>query len=344
MKLAFFDTKPYDHIWFDPLTAAAGHEIKFFEYKLNAETAFLAAGYPAVCAFVNDVVDEATIETLYRGGTEILLLRCAGYNNVDFKYAYGKIHVLRVPSYSPAAIAEHAAALLLTVNRKTHRAWARTRDNNFSINGLMGFDLNGKTAGVVGTGQIGQFFARICLGFGMRVLAFDPFPKELEGVEYVPLEQLLQESHVISLHCPLTPQTTHIINDAAIAKMRVDAILINTSRGELVAIPALIEALKSGRLGGAGLDVYEEESEYFFEDHSSEIIADDDLERLLTFPHVVITSHQGFFTKEAMRAIAEVTMENLDAYVKDKELNNEICYHCSEKSACPKEKGQKRCF
>ena len=343
MKIAFFDTKPYDRTWFEPLAAEYGFSVKFLEYKLNADTAILAGGYDAVCAFVNDTIDKAVLDILHERGVRLLALRCAGYNNVDFKYAYGRVHVVRVPSYSPAAVAEHAAALLLTVNRKTHRAYSRTRENNFSINGLMGMDLSGKTAGVIGTGKIGRIFIDICRGFGMSVLAYDPYPAMDADICYVPLGELLSKSDVISLHCPLTAETRHIISREALDGMKPEAILINTSRGGLIDTAALIEALKAKKIASAGLDVYEEESEYFFEDHSSEIVADDDLARLLSFPNVVVTSHQGFFTREAMQAIAETTMENIRAYMEGKDLVNEICYQC-QAQACPKKAGGRRCF
>jgi D-lactate dehydrogenase len=248
---------------------------------------------------------------------------------------------VRVPEYSPAAVAEHAIALLLTLNRKTHRAYARTRDNNFSINGFIGIDLVGKTAGVIGTGKIGRVFAGICKGFGMEVLAYDPYPVEGLDVKYVGLDELLETSDIISLHCPLTPETKHIINNKNLEKMKSHAILINTSRGALVDTSALIEALKNRKIGGAGLDVYEEESEYFFEDLSDTIIADDELSRLLTFPNVLLTSHQAFFTEEAMHEIARVTMENIKAFEADAPLENEICYKCD--GPCKKE-NKSRCF
>ena len=342
MKIAFYDTKPYDKIWFEPLSEQYGHKIKFLEHKLNADTAVLADGCEAVCVFVNDEINSEVIDALYSNGVTLIALRCAGYNNVDFKAAYKKTHVVRVPSYSPEAVAEHSAALLLTVNRKTHRAYARTRDNNFNINGLMGVDLNGKTAGIIGTGKIGQIFIRICKGLGMKILAYDAFPAENQDYKYVTLDELVEKSDVISLHCPLTAETKYMINAERISKMKQNVIILNTSRGALVDTSALIDGLKNKKIGGAGLDVYEEESEYFFEDLSSEIILDDELARLLSFPNVVVTSHQGFFTREALQAIAMVTMENIEAFVKDEPLDNEICYKCG--NICGKEAGKKRCF
>ncbi|MCL2089538.1 MAG: 2-hydroxyacid dehydrogenase [Oscillospiraceae bacterium] len=326
MKIAFYDTKPYDRIWFEPLAAGYDYSIKFFEYKLTADTAPLADGYDAVCVFVNDTIDAEVIDILYDRGIRLIALRCAGYNNVDFKHSYGKIHITHVPSYSPAAVAEHAAALLLTVNRKTHRAYVRTRDNNFNINGLIGMDLNGKTAGIIGTGKIGRIFIDICRGFGMDIIAYDPFPIDGADFSYVPLQTLYAKSDIISLHCPLNGDTKHIINSAALQQMKPQAIIINTSRGGLIDTAALIESLKAKRIGGAGLDVYEEESEYFFEDYSTDIVEDDELARLLSFPNVVVTSHQGFFTREAMQAIAMVTLENIHAFAEGEELVNEISY------------------
>jgi len=342
MRIAFFDTKPYDRTWIEPLSEKYGYGIKFFEHKLNADTAVLADGYEVVCAFVNDTINSEVIDILDKGGVKLIALRCAGYNNVDFKAAYGKINIVRVPAYSPFAVAEHAAALMLSLNRRIHRAYTRTRDNNFNINGLMGFDLNGKTAGIIGTGKIGRIFLGICKGFGMKTIAYDPFPIENPDFEYVTLDSLFELSDIISLHCPLTPDTKHIVNEDSLAKMKSESLLINTSRGALVDSHALIDALRSSCIGGAGLDVYEEEEEYFFEDFSNEVLLDDDLARLLSFPNVLITSHQGFFTREAMQEIANVTMQNIHAFETDDTLTNEICYKCN--SACSKNEGQKRCF
>jgi len=343
MQIVFYDAKPYDRMWFEPLSTEYGYSIKFFEHKLNRDTAILARGYDAVCVFVNDTVDGEVIKTLYENGIRLIALRSAGYNNVDSKSAYGKIHVVRVPNYSPAAIAEHTAALMLTVNRKIHRAYTRTKDNNFSINGLIGMDLKGKTAGIIGTGQIGRTFSDICHGFGMEVLGYDPYPATNTDINYVSLDALYERSDIISLHCPLTADTWHIISHASLAKMKPHTIIINTSRGGLVDTAALIETLKSKKIGGAGLDVYEEESEYFFEDMSNEILEDDELARLLSFPNVIVTSHQAFFTREAMQAIATVTMENILAFDKNEELENEICYQCIPKQKCPRKQGE-RCL
>jgi len=343
-NIAFFDTKPYDRVWFDRLKDKYGFEFKYFESKLNSDTAVMCAGLDGVVAFVNDVIDEKTINILSEQGIRILALRCAGYNNVDFKAAYGKIHVVRVPAYSPHAVAEHAMALLLTLNRKIHRAYIRTRDFNFSINGLTGFDLYGKTVGVVGTGKIGRVFVDICKGFGMKVIAYDPFPARDSGIDYVELEELFRRSDIISLHAPLTKETYHIINQDSIALMKEGVIIINTSRGALIDSEALLEAIKNGKIGGAGLDVYEEESDIFFEDYSNAIIQDDVLARLISMPNVIVTSHQAFLTDEALKNIAETTLENLRQFFDGEGLVNEICYRCTKYGNCNKKQGKGRCF
>ncbi len=330
MKIAFYDTKPYDKIWFDKLNEKYGYKIKYYEDKLNADTAVLAKGYDAVCAFVNDTIDKDAIMELKAEGVKLIAMRCAGYNNVDFKSAYRNMYVVRVPGYSPYAVAEHAMALLLGVNRKIFRAYNRTREGNFNINGLQGFDLKGKTMGVIGTGRIGQVFMDICKGFGMEVIAYDPFPKKIDGVQNVTLDELYAKSDIISLHCPLTSDTHHIINEKSIAKMKQGVYIINTSRGGLINTPDLVEGLKDRHIGGAGLDVYEEESAFFFEDMSSDVLTDDTLARLLTFPNVVVTSHQAFFTQEALEAIAETTLHNIKQFEEGKPLENEICYQCEE--------------
>ena len=344
-KIAFFDTKPYDKRSFDEVNASYGFDIKYFKTRLSKETVELTDGFDAVCAFVNDEIDSDVLDHLKEHKIDLIAMRCAGYNNVDLKHAYERVHVMRVPSYSPYSVAEHAAALVLALNRKTHRAFYRTRDGNFSIDGLVGFDLHGKTAGVIGTGKIGQCFIDIMKGFGMRILAYDLFPNEeyakKAGVEYTDLKTLYMESDVISLHCPLTPETHYLIDEEATELMKPGALLINTGRGQLIKTKALINALKRGKIGGAGLDVYEEEADYFFEDFSSTTISDDILARLMTFPNVLITSHQGFFTREALHNIAETTLENIKDFFEDKPLNNEICYQCSGNCVKP---GQKRCF
>lgn len=324
MKIAFYSTKPYDKIWFEPLSEGYGFKIKFIEAPISEETASLSKGSDAVCVFVNDKVDEKLINTLYEYGVKALLLRSAGFNHVDIKAAKGKLHILRVPSYSPEAVAEYAIAMLLTVNRHTHRAYARTRDFNMSINGLMGNDLNNKIAGVIGTGKIGQSVIRILKGFNMSVLAYDPYPDKSLSVEYTDFEDLIRRSDVITLHCPLTEDTHYIINKAAIDKMKDGVYLINTSRGALIDTNALIDGLVARKFGGVGLDVYEEEDGVFFEDRSNEIVEDEALARLTTFPNVLITSHQGFFTTEAMQAIAIETLENAYALENGLPLENEV--------------------
>lgn len=344
MKIAFYDTKPYDKIWFEPLKEQYGYHIKYFDYRLSPDTAILAKGFDAVCVFVNDTVNKEVIEILYELGVRAILLRCSGYNNVDFKTAYKKIHIIRVPSYSPYAVAEHAAALLLTVNRKTHKAYARTRDFNFNINGLMGTDLHNKTAGIIGTGKIGQIMIQILRGFGMKIIAYDPYPVPDADFDYVSLYEIMEKSDVISLHCPLTKETTHIINKNTISKMKPTVIIVNTSRGALINTGDLIEGLKERKIGAVGLDVYEEEDEFFFEDKSQDIVDDEELVLLTAFPNVLITSHQAFFTREAMQAIAMVTMENMYAFENNEFLKNEICYQCLKKGACDREKTGKNCF
>ncbi|MGI6664922.1 MAG: 2-hydroxyacid dehydrogenase [Christensenellaceae bacterium] len=345
MKIAFFDTKPYDKLYFAPFAAEKGYEIDFFEYKLKKDTAQLTKGYDVVCVFVNDSVDEDVINTLYENGVRLIALRSAGYNHVDFKAAFEKIHVVRVPEYSPAAIAEHAAALLLSINRKVHRAYVRTRENNFSINGLMGFDLRGKKAGVIGTGKIGRLFIEIMRGFGMDVIAYDPYPLQNSDIVYVSLDTLLASADIISMHCPLTPETHHMINKNSIAQMKKGVLFVNTSRGALVDTPALIDALKAGQIGAAGLDVYEEEERYFFEDFSDQVVGDDELTILLSLPNVLLTAHQAFFTKEAMETIARVTIDNIASFAAEEVLTNEVCYQCQEfGTKCKKEAGAKRCF
>ena len=300
MRILFYGTKPYDRIWFEPMAKDYGYEITFLEVQCTKETVFLARGYDAICIFINDTVDAGMIDCLHRDKVKAILLRSAGFNHVDIRAAKGKVKILRVPSYSPQAVAEYAMAMLLTVNRFTHRAYTRTREFNMSINGLMGQDLYHKCAGIIGTGKIGQAMIDICRGFGMHIVAYDPFPNESLGVEYLPLPELLSRADVISLHCPLTNDTRYIINEETISYMKPGVLLVNTSRGMLIDSGALIEGLLSGKLAGVGLDVYEEEDGLFYEDRSSEIIEDGVLARLMTFPNVLITSHMGFFTKEAM--------------------------------------------
>lgn len=326
-KIAFFDTKPYDKEWFDRFNE--NYEIIYYETRLRARTAQLAKNCDAVCAFVNDEIDRETIETLSELGIKVIALRCAGYSNIDFRAVDEKnITVVRVPAYSPYAIAEHAMGLLLSVNRKLHKAYYRTRDFNFSLVGLTGVDLYGKTAGVIGTGRIGRCFIDICRGFGMNVKAYDPFPVKGSDINYVTLDELLKTSDVISLHCPLTDQTKYILDGEAFSKMKKGVFILNTSRGLLIETTALLDALNSEKVRGAGLDVYEEEADVFFEDHSDRIIKDDVLSLLVSRPNVLITSHQAFLTEEALENIAKITLRNLDDYFDDRPLENEVCYRC----------------
>ncbi len=331
MKIAFFDAKPYDKPGFDAYSAGTGLEIKYFETKLNADTVSLASGFDGVCVFVNDTLNETVIDALYALGVRAVALRCAGFNNVDIRACFGKLRVFRVPAYSPYAVAEHAMALLLTVNRHTNKAYIRTRDFNFSLAGLTGFDLHGKTAGVVGTGKIGRTFAGICAGFGMRVLAYDKFPSPDSGLSYVTLPELLAQSDVVSLHCPLTSETRHMIGAAAIAGMKTGVVIVNTSRGALIDTEALIDGLKRRKIGAACLDVYEEESELFYEDRSDSIIEDDVLVRLISMPNVIVTSHQAFLTKEALNNIAATTVDNLLKFQRGEPApETEVCFRCAQ--------------
>ncbi len=317
MRVAVFSTKAYDRRFLDQANQTHGHELVYLDPRLTAETAALAAGFRCVCAFVNDRLDAEVLQVLQANGTELIALRSAGFNHVDLPEAHRLgMTVVRVPAYSPHAVAEHAVALLLSLNRMTFRAYNRVREGNFSLDGLLGFDLCGKTVGVVGTGEIGLIFARIMQGFGCKVLASDPFPNAdaKAVVQYVPLETLLAEADIISLHCPLTPQTDHLIDAQAIARMKDGVVLINTGRGRVVDTKAVIDALKRGKIGRLGLDVYEEEEQLFFQDLSQGVISDDTFMRLTTFPNVLITGHQAFFTAEALTNIAETTLANITAF------------------------------
>jgi len=329
-RIAFFGAKPYDRRSFDAIKKDFGFEITYFDVHLSPQTAWLPRGFDAVCAFVNDALNKDVIDRLAGYGIQIIGLRCAGYDNVDLKAAYGKIHVVRVPAYSPYAIAEHAVALMLSLNRKTHKAYQRTRDGNFSIDGLLGFDMHGKTAGIIGTGKIGRCVISILQGFGMHILAYDVYPDseyaKRTGIVYVALEELYKKSDVISLHCLLNDETKYMINGAAIEQMKDGVMIINTSRGKIIHTEDLINGIKCGKIGAVGLDVYEKESDYFFEDKSSDIITDDMLARLLTFPNVLVTSHQAFFTKEALHNIAETTLSNFKEFFESGHLKNEIRY------------------
>lgn len=338
MKIAFFDTKPYDKPSFNKYGDEYGIQFKYFETKLNEDTVELAQGYDGVCAFVNDTINAEVIDRLAEMGVTMLALRCAGFNNVDMKHAYGKIHVLRVPAYSPYAVAEHTMALLLTSIRRIHKAYIRSRDFNFSLSGLTGFDLHGKTVGVIGTGRIGRVFIDICRGFGMKVLAYDKFRSpDLDNgdtVRYAQLDELFANSDIISLHCPLTDETHHIIDAPAIEKCKKGVVILNTSRGALVDADALLAGIKSRKIGAACLDVYEEESDLFFEDNSGHIMEDDTLARLISMPNVIVTSHQAFLTEEALENIAETTVKNLSVFAETKQCPNELCYRCSGAEDC----------
>lgn len=319
MKVAVFSTKPYDRRSLEAANGREGHHLFFLEPRLTVSTAPLAAGHDAVCAFINDELHAGTLEILARGGTRLIALRSAGFNHVDLKAA-GELglKVLRVPAYSPHAVAEHALALIMTLNRKTHRAYNRVREGDFSLDGLLGFDVHGRTAGIVGTGKIGVILGEILAGMGCKILGYDPFPHDhfKKIGTYAGFPELLRESHIISLHCPLTPETHHLINKESLALMREGAMLINTSRGALIDTKDVTKALKSGRLGYLGLDVYEQEADLFYENLSGTIIQDDVFQRLLTFPNVIITSHQAFFTENAMKNIAETTIGNITDFEK----------------------------
>lgn len=343
MKIAFFDTKPYDKPSFEKHGEENGIKFKFFEAKLNEDTADLARGYDGVCIFVNDTASAEVIDKLYEGGTRFIALRCAGYNNVDVKHAYGKLHVFHVPAYSPYSVAEHAMAMLLTSLRRIHKAYIRTRDFNFSLNGLTGFDLHGKTVGVVGTGKIGRVFVDICRGFGMKVIAYDKFPATDTDIEYVSLDKLFADSDIISLHCPLNEESYHIIDGESIEKMKKGVFIINTSRGALIDAEALLAGIKARKVGAACLDVYEEESDVFFEDYSGHIIEDDTLARLISMPNVIVTSHQAFLTEEALENIAGTTVANIVEFGKNGVCANELCYRCGKTESCRKERTAK-CF
>ena len=337
IKIAFFDAKEYDIASFEKAAASDKFEIKFYETRLCADTVNLAAGYDAVCVFVNDEVGADVIDALVGLGVKFVALRCAGYNNVDIESAFGRLHVARVPAYSPYAVAEHAMALLLTSIRRIHKAFIRTRDHNFSLNGLTGFDLHGKTVGVVGTGKIGRIFIDICRGFGMNVIAYDKFPANDPSIEYVDLDEIWKRSDIISFHCPLTDETKHMVNPSSIAKMKKGVVLVNTSRGALIDSEALLAGIKDRQVGAACLDVYEEESDVFFHDFSGHIIEDDTLARLISMPNVIVTSHQAFLTAEALSNIADTTLENIRQFIEEGRCDNELCYKCEKAATCPKE-------
>ena len=343
MKIVFFDTKPYDQAAFERVGRDRGFEFKFYEAHLNLDTAELAKNADCVCVFVNDTVDAPVIDRLYELGVRTLALRCAGYNNVDIEHCFGKLHVFHVPAYSPYAVAEHAMAMLLTSVRRIHKAYIRTRDFNFSLNNLTGFDLHGKTVGVVGTGRIGRTFISICRGFGMKVLAYDMYPNPEAGAEYVSLEELFRRSDIISLHCPLTKDTHHLVNAESIAQMKKGVMIVNTSRGALIDAEALLDGIKARKIGGACLDVYEEEADIFFQDYSGHILSDDVLARLISMPNVIVTSHQAFLTEEALGNIAETTLQNLEQFNDKGWSDNELCYRCGNIEQCRKIRN-KKCF
>ncbi|MCD8260469.1 MAG: 2-hydroxyacid dehydrogenase [Bacteroides sp.] len=326
--IAFFGTQPYDEASFNEINIKYGFEIKYFKGHLNLHNVVLTKGVDAVCIFVNDSIDTAIIDALVDNGVHILALRCAGYNNVDITSAQGRLKVVRVPAYSPYAVAEHTVALMLSLNRKIPRAAWRTRDGNFSLNGLLGFDMHGKTAGIIGTGKIAKVLIHILRGLCMNILAYDIYPDHNfareNQVVYTSLDELYRYSDIISLHCPLTPETKYLINDYSISKMKDGVMIINTGRGQLIHTTALIEGLKNKKIGSAGLDVYEEENEYFYEDQSDRIIDDDVLARLLSFNNVIVTSHQAFFTREALENIASTTLQNIQDFISGKVLINEV--------------------
>jgi D-lactate dehydrogenase len=328
MRLAFFSTHGFDRQFFDEANRTRGHDILYLEARLTPLTSALAAGSPAVCAFVNDDLHGEVLTALHAGGVRLIALRSAGFNHVDLPKAHELgLTIARVPAYSPHAVAEHTVAMILSLNRKLHRAHARVREGNFTLDGLLGFDMHGRTAGLVGTGRIGTVVARILTGFGCRLLAHDVAvnPECVDmGVHYGSLRDLLEQSDIVSLHAPLTGDTKHMIDGAAIAKMKRGVMIINTSRGGLVDTVALIEGLKSGHIGYVGLDVYEEEEQLFFEDRSAQVIQDDVFARLLTFPNVLITAHQAFFTREALSAISTITLDNISAFEQGRRTGNEL--------------------
>ena len=344
IKVAFYDAKAYDIPSFEQHGALHDIQFRFLETKLNADTVALAKDCAAVCVFVNDDVNAQVIEQLYEYGVKLIALRSAGYNNVDVQAAFGKIHVVHVPAYSPYAVAEHAMALLLTSVRRIHKAYNRTREFNFSLNGLTGFDLHGKTVGVIGTGRIGRIFIDICKGFGMQVICYDPYPAADSGLSYVALDELFARSDIISLHSPLTNETRHMIDADAIENMKKGVVIVNTSRGALIDAEALLEGIKARKIGAACLDVYEEEADVFFEDLSGHILNDDLLSRLISMPNVIVTSHQAFLTEEALNNIAETTVNNiLSCFNEDGMCENELCYRCGKIEQCRKERKEK-CF
>lgn len=343
MTIAFYDTKEYDRPAFEYFCTQRNISVKFIDSHLNDITVKLAEGCEAICIFVNDVVTKHIVDELFNMGIKAIFLRCAGFNNVDLNACYGKIHVFRVPAYSPYAVAEHAFALLLTSVRRIHKAYNRTKEYNFSLNGLTGFDLHGKTVGVIGAGKIGRVFIDIAKGFGMNVLAYDLYASPIEGVQFVTLDELFEKSDIISLHCPLTSENQFLINKDTINKMKHGVIIINTSRGGLINSKDLLEGIKKRRVSGAVLDVYDEEGDIFYEDKSNHIMNNDILLQLIAMPNVIITSHQAFLTKEALENIADTTTKNIVDFFASDYSENEVCYHCPNIQNC-KKKRKARCF
>lgn len=341
MRIALFDKKKYDEPAFERFAEERNIDIKFFEPRLNLDTADLAKGFDGVCVFVNDDLNKEVIDKLYGLGVKAIFLRCAGFNNVDVNACFGKIHVFRVPAYSPYAVAEHAMALYMTNNRRIHKAYMRTREYNFSLVGLTGNDMHGKTVGVIGTGKIGRCFIDICKGFGMNVLCYDPYPAG--DYNYVSLDTIFEQSDIISLHCPLTKETQHLINDESIKKMKKGVSIINTSRGGLIDANALLKGIQDRKIGSACLDVYEEEANIFYEDKSGHIMNDETLLKLIAMPNVIITSHQAFLTEEALENIADTTTKNIVDFFNNIRNDNEVCYHCGNQEHCKKVRKEK-CF
>lgn len=340
MKIAFFDAKPYDVKSFKNANEKYEYSIDFFETKLSLKSVSLTKGYDVVCIFVNDNINKELADKLVENGVKLIALRCAGYNNIDFKAVADRIKVVRVPSYSPYSISEFTVSIMMALNRKIHRAYLRTKEANFSINGLLGFDMNGKTAGIIGTGKIAKIVIKILRGFGVNVIAYDLYRDEAAATElgftYVGIDELFKQSDIISLHCPLTKESEYLINKESIAKMKNGVMIINTGRGKLIETKALIDGLKSKKIGSAGLDVYEEEADYFFEDFSDKLLDDDTLARLLTFNNVLITSHQAFFTEEAVQSIAETTMKNINDFENGRVLENEVKQYCLQEECVVK--------
>lgn len=335
IKVAMFDTKPYDEISFEKVRPD-NMEITYYPVRLDKDSVLLANGKDAICTFVNDTADKEVIDKLVEQGVKLIALRCAGFDRVDVKACYDRIKVVRVPAYSPEAVAEHAMALLMTSVRRIHKAYNRTRDFNFSLVDLVGINLHGRTVGVVGTGKIGRAFINICKGFGMKVLAYDVYPAKDLDVEYVDMDELLSRSDIISLHCPLTEENRHLICKDTIEKMKKGVIIINTSRGGLIDASDLLEGLKMRKIGAACIDVYEEEANLFFNDKSGHILDDDIMARLLSMPNVIVTSHQAFLTEEALANIADTTIQNITSYFENGDLANEVCYQCENYTECSK--------